>query len=72
MGDYRQAGRRARTRAFQQLGDDKGEGGQADIKADIRSSEDAPSEEFARHGQDRRASFAKAVRAPATRDDEKR
>ncbi len=57
--------------AFRQLGDDEGEGGQRDIKADIRSSEDAPSEEFAGMAKTGEQSFAKGGEGAGDKGQEK-
>ena len=57
--------------AFQQLGDDQGEGGQRDITADIRSSEEAPSEEFTGTAKTGEQSFAKGGQGAGDQGDQK-
>ncbi len=57
--------------AFQQLGDDQGEGGQRDIQADISSSEDAPAEEFTGTAKTGEQSFAKDGQGAGDQGDQK-
>jgi hypothetical protein len=49
----------SKDKAFHQIGDDKGEGGQADIKPEQRDEEDALAEDFAGMAKTGEQSFAK-------------
>lgn len=56
MGDFDKSKGQDKA-AFQQLGDDQGEGGQRDINAD--GSDDAPSEDFVGMAKTGEQNFAK-------------
>jgi hypothetical protein len=71
MGEYNKQNEGQDKSAFQQLGDNQGEGGQRDIKADIRGSEDAPEEEFVGQAKTGEQSFAKDGQGAGDRSDEK-